>query len=367
MKRTERWSRCGSQPGEGGFVANDLFELTKTLTDMLGPTGYEDRVQDWLEKAWQDRGCETHRSKVGNLFARVGGEGPKLLVAAHADEISFRVKSVDENGHMHLTSGTGGSELSPPHFAFVAQPCMVLTPKGDVPGTVGTTTGHVMTLEQRSANRIDWKDIFLDIGARSRDEALAWGVHVGCPVVAATKTHRVGHNIVGKAMDDRASLAIMTALLEQLERQNLQFELWFASTVQEEVGLVGAGSVRDFDLAIAMEVGLAGDIPTVSELHIPASLGGGPILGHKDAAVHYDARLLRQLTAVAEKADIPVQHLVFLQFSSDGKMFIANDIPTAMLAYPTRYTHSPIETVDERDLQATLKLLNAFVTTPYAG
>ena len=81
--------------------------------------------------------------------------------------------------------------------------------------------------------------------------------------------------------------------------------------------------------------------------------------------MHYDRHILSRLTAAAEREGIPVQHLVFLQFSSDGKVFIGNDIPTAMLAYPTRYTHSPIETVDERDLQATLRLLDAFATTPW--
>jgi endoglucanase len=347
--------------------ASKLYELTKTLTEMLGPTGFEDEVQDWLEQRWRAAGCETHRNRTGNLFARVGGSGPKLLVAAHADEISFRVKSIDTNGHLLLTSGTGGSELRPPHHAFVAQPCRVLTPQGALPGTVGTVTGHVMTREQREHLRIDWPDIFLDIGARGRDEALAWGVHVGCPVVAEVPTRRVGHNIVGKAMDDRASLAIMTAWLEQLDRDALRFELWFGSTVQEEVGMIGAGTVADFDLAIAMEVGLAGDIPQVGELQIPSRLGAGTLLGHKDAGVQYDRHLLAELTAVAARHGIPLQHLVFLQFTSDGKEFIANDIPTAMLAFPTRYTHSPIETVDERDLHATLQLLDRFAAVEDGG
>lgn len=344
--------------------APNLFETIRTLTEMLGPSGYEHEVQDWLEAAWREAGCETHRSRVGNLYARVGGSGPKLLVAAHADEISFRVKSISEHGHLLLTSGTGGSELRRPHHAFVAQPCRVLTPQGALPGTVGTTTGHVMTRRQRESLSLDWPDIFLDIGARSRDEAIAWGVHVGCPVVANVPTRRVGHNIVGKAMDDRAALAIMTAWLETLDREALSYELWFASTVQEEVGMIGAGSVAGFDLAIAMEVGLAGDIPTVGLQQVPSQLGAGPLLGHKDAGVHYDRYLLAELAAVAADAGIPVQHLVFLEFTSDGKLFIANDIPTAMLAFPTRYTHSPIETVDERDLQATLQLLDHFATAP---
>jgi len=341
-----------------------LVDDVVTLTEMLGPSGYEDEVQDWVERRWREAGCEVHRSRIGNVYARVGGAGPKLLIAAHADEISFRVKSVTDDGHLLLTSGTGGSELNAPPTSFVAHPFAVMTPHGPVPGVVGTATGHVLTQAQRENPKVGWADLFLDIGARSRAEALALGVHVGAPAVSAASTRRVGRNLVGKAMDDRAALAIMTHLLEGLDRSALTYELWFASTVQEEVGLVGAGSVTGFDLAIALEVGLAGDIPPVGLHHIPVRLGGGPILGHKDGAVHYDRKLTRRLQLCAARAGIPIQDLVFLNFASDGRAFMANDIPSALLAYPTRYTHSPIETVDEGDLEALTALLRAFVTTP---
>ncbi len=343
--------------GAHGGLVDDIV----TLTEMIGPTGYEDGVQDWLEKRWSEAGCATYRSRIGNLFARVGGSGPKLLIAAHADEISLRVKAVSADGHLLLTSGTGRSELDPPNATYLAQPCVVVTPQGHVPGIVGCATGHVMTKAQREAPRRDWSDIFLDIGARSREEALHWGVHVGAPVVPSVPTRRIGGNLVGKAMDDRAALAVMTQLLERIDRDRLAFELWFGSTVQEEIGLVGAGSVAGFDLAIALEIGLAGDIPPVGLDHIPARLGQGPILGHKDGAVAYDVKLTRRLQAVAERQGVPIQQLVFLNFTSDGRAFMANDVPTALLAFPTRYSHSPVETVDERDLEAVTRLLAAFV------
>jgi tetrahedral aminopeptidase len=344
-----------------------LVDDIVTLTEMIGPTGYEDPVQDWLEARWSAAGCATYRSRIGNLFARVGGTGPKLLIAAHADEISLRVKAVSTDGHLLLTSGTGGSELNPPNASYLAQPCVVVTPKGHVPGVVGAATGHVMTRTQREAARTEWGDVFLDIGARGADEAHAWGVHVGAPVVPSVPTRRIGSNLVGKAMDDRAALAIMTHLLERIDRDRLGFELWFVSTVQEEIGLVGASSVEGFDLAIALEIGLAGDIPPVGLHHIPVRLGAGPILGHKDGAVTYDVKLTRRLQAVAEREGVPIQHLVFLNFASDGKAFMANDVPTALVAFPTRYSHSPVETVDERDLAGVLRLLEGFVTNPGVG
>ncbi|MDA0700293.1 MAG: M20/M25/M40 family metallo-hydrolase [bacterium] len=341
-----------------------LVQDVVTLTEMIAPTGYEAPVQAWLDERWSAAGAKVRHSRIGNLYAHVGGAGPKLAIAAHADEISWRVKSIHADGFLWLTPGAGGSELNPPYASYLAQPCVVVTPKGHVPGVVGAATGHVATKAQREANRIDWGDVFLDIGARSREEAVRWGVHAGAPVVPNVPTRRVGANLVGKAMDDRAALAVMTQLLERVDRTRLAYDLWLVSTVQEEIGLVGASSVEGFDLAIALEVGLAGDIPTVGLDYVPARLGGGPILGHKDALVAYDVALTRRLQAVAEAAGIPVQHLVFHSFGSDGKAFMANDVPSALLAYPTRYTHSPIESVDEGDLEAMVRLLEAFVTQP---
>lgn len=344
-----------------------LVDDVVALTEMIGPTGHEDPVQDVLEARWKAAGCATHRSRVGNLFAHVGGRGPKLLLAAHADEICLRVKSITDDGHLRLTAGTGGSETNPPNATYLAQPCVVVTPDGPVEGVVGAATGHVMNRGQREDRRLDWRDLFLDVGARSADEVRARGVHVGAPVVFKTATRAVGRNLVGKAMDDRAALAIMTQLAERVDRDRLAFDLWLASTVQEEIGLVGASSVDGFDLAIALEVGLAGDVPAVGLDHVPSRLGAGPILGHKDGAVTYDVKLTRTLELVARREGIDVQHLVFLNFASDGKAFIANGIPSALLAFPARYTHSPIESVDVEDLVGLLRLLEAFVVAPDAG
>lgn len=344
-----------------------LVDDVVALTEMIGPTGHEDPVQDVLEARWKAAGCATHRSRVGNLFAHVGGRGPKLLLAAHADEICLRVKSITDDGHLRLTAGTGGIETNPPNATYLAQPCVVVTPDGPVEGVVGAATGHVMNRAQREDRRLDWRDLFLDVGARSADEVRARGVHVGAPVVFKTATRAVGRNLVGKAMDDRAALAIMTQLAERVDRDRLAFDLWLASTVQEEIGLVGASSVDGFDLAIALEVGLAGDVPAVGLDHVPSRLGAGPILGHKDGAVTYDVKLTRTLELVARREGIDVQHLVFLNFASDGKAFIANGIPSALLAFPARYTHSPIESVDVEDLVGLLRLLEAFVVAPDAG
>jgi len=347
-----------------------MFELVKTLTELTGPTGDEGPVQDWVARAWRDRGLEVERTPIGNVVAHLGGRGPKLLIGAHADEICFRVKSVDEHGFVWLTAGRGLGEQRPPEPVPLGLVAEILTDAGTVRGTFATVTGHVMTRQQRAraaSQGMDWADFYVDIGARSRSETEALGVHPGCPVVNAVATRREGRNIVGKAMDDRAALALMTVLADQADRARLQYDVWFVSTVMEEIGLIGARSVAaGFDLGLIVEVGLAGDIPLVDPRQMPVALGAGPVVVHKDVAVPYSKQPTRALVDCARTAGIPVQHAVFQNFSSDGREWIQEGVPTAMVAFPCRYTHSPYETVQESDLVETAALLRAFVTTPRA-
>jgi putative aminopeptidase FrvX len=344
-----------------------MFDLIKTLTELPGPSGYEDAVQNWLARRWRDAGLEVRRTKIGNLLAHLGGRGPKLLIGAHADEISFRVKSVDERGYLWLTAGRGVGEQVRPEPVPLGLPAHIMTAHGIVEGVFAALTGHVLTRKQRAyydRHGLDWRDFFVDIGVANRGDAERMGVHPGCPVMNAVSTRRIGGHIVGKALDDRAALAIMTMLAEQVDRDHLTYDVWFASTVMEESGLVGARSVIDgFDLGLILEVGLAGDVPLVDPREMPTHLGGGPILVHKDAGAYYSRDLINGLQRCAQSAAIPVQHAIFLNFRSDGLEWILEGVPAAMMAFPCRYTHSPYETADERDLEQMLALIRAFLST----
>lgn len=344
-----------------------MFDLVKTLTELTGPTGYEQPVQTWLAGRWGELGLSVRQTPIGNLVARLGGAGPRLLIGAHADEISFRVKSVDAGGFVWLTSGRGMAEQRLPEPVPLGLPARILTDDdGAVEGTFVTLIGHVMTTSQRDHRRrhaLDWLDFYVDVGARSRQDAEAMGIHPGCPVINTVATRRNGRNLVGKAMDDRAGLAIMTRLAERVDRSRLRFDVSFTSTVMEEIGLIGARPVAEgFDLGLIVEVGLAGDIPLVDERSMPVRLGQGPALVHKDMAVPYTRDLTVRLARAAAEAEIPIQHATFQNFSSDGKEWIQQGVPTAMVAFPCRHTHSPFETVDEGDLERTVDLLEAFVT-----
>lgn len=341
-----------------------MFDLVKQLTELTGPANYEESVQDVLRELWEDRVEELRSDPVGNLYARWGGSGRRVLIGAHADEIGLLVKSVTEDGFLWPTSGTGGSEMNPPASFNVGQRVRVVGDRATLPGTLVTVTGHVATKEQRDRGVPGWKDIFVDVGAADAGELEEAGIRPGCPIAWDVATRRVGNTIVGKAMDDRAALAVMTSLLETIPKEDLRCEVHLVSTVQEELGLVGAipAAAEGFDAALALDVGLAGDIPPVGMDQFPARLGGGPILGYKDASVHYSREILGELAAVGQKIGVPTQPAVFLQYGSDGAAWIRHGLPAALLAFPTRYTHSPFETVNEGDLLGLRDLIGAWIT-----
>jgi putative aminopeptidase FrvX len=342
-----------------------VFELVKELTELPGPTGHEDAVQDWIARRWGEFAKDVRRTRVNNILARVGGSGPRLLLVAHADEICLMVKSVSDEGFLHLWPYYGDQLGKPPRwFTPLNQPALVLSSAGAVPGVFATASGHVVGGRNSQKDQFEWNDWFVDIGVRSCDDVEALGIGPGARVIWNPETRRVGCNITGKAMDDRAALAIATAAGEKLAASDeLSFEVWLASTVQEENGLLGAASLADemsFDLAIALDVGLTGDIPGPDKRDFPSKLGAGPVVVYQDARCHYSRRLSDRLIEIAKSREIPIQRAVFQNYGSDGAELLRRGVETALLTYPTRYTHSPIETVDEADLIHTVDLLVAF-------
>jgi len=342
-----------------------------TLIELMAlpaPTGQEEPVLAWCRERWAALGAEVQATPIGNVVAHVGGNGPRLLLQGHADEISFVVRSIDARGFVWLADGQGSSRTFHARYP-VGQPALILGRSARIAGIFAAPTGHILsTRDDRGADLPDTAaTIFVDVGAESREEAEALGVHVGAGVIWNPVTQRLGSRYVGKAIDNRVSLALMTHLLMNIDAADLQYDLTVAATVQEEIGLVGAqslGGPESFDLAIAIDNGPIADYPGTDESNLPVRLGRGPTLIYKDAMVHYDRRVICRLLEVASTNDIAAQHGVYPGFGSDGAALIRAGIPTALLAIATRYTHSPFEMGDERDLDGALRLLTAFVTTP---
>jgi endoglucanase len=341
-----------------------MFTLIKELTELSGPVGQEGLVLDHIERLWQAEGVETERTRLGNVLARMGGQGPKLLFAAHADELCYLVRAIDPDGFIWLANGQAWQRTTSFRNGFtLGQRVRILARSGELPGVIATTTGHLATLALPEPKEVTWNDFWVDTGL-SRDELLSRGVTPGTRVIWEATTEQFGPHVVGKALDDRAPLAIITEILRRVPRHELKWDVTLACTVQEEVGLIGAAALaarEQFDAAIIVEIGLAGDIPGVVDRDMPLRLGAGPILVHKDSIVHYDHALTAALEQTAQAANIPIQHAVFGSFGSDGAAFMKADVPAALVAFPCRYTHTPFETGHLGDIEALVEWLCAFV------
>jgi tetrahedral aminopeptidase len=341
-----------------------MFALIKELTELSGPVGQEQVVLDHVEQLWRGEGLNVERTKVGNLFAHIGGSGPRVVMAAHADELTYLVRAIHPGGFLWLANGQAWQRTAGLRNGHtIGQRVRVLARKRTIPGVIGAVTGHLASLALPEPTELTWRDFWVDTGLTAEELAGA-GVTVGTRVIWDATTEQFGPHVVGKAIDDRALIAVLTELVRRVPVEEMRCQLTIAATIQEEIGLVGAsalGARHEYDAAVALEIGLAGDVPGVHEDVMPLHLGKGPILVHKDSLVHYDHRVTAAFEQVAAEAGITIQHGIFGSFGSDGGAFMKADIPTALLAFPTRYTHTSFETAHLGDIEGMVAWLAAFV------
>jgi putative aminopeptidase FrvX len=336
----------------------DLVTLLAELCAVGAPSGAEGELADLLHARWTPRCAHVERDRVGNVIARVGGAGPRVLVQAHMDQVGYVVRHVTDDGFVLLDGAQGDRRMGPERRHPVGQPVRILARDGSwVEGLLASASGHVLTAKQRDEHKLGYDDFWVELGLPTRAAVLELGIHVGAPVIFANPLRRLGELLVGPSMDNRVGLAIMDALIET---DGLNCELWLAATVQEENGLHGARALAGgYDAAIALDVGLVGDIPAVQEREFPTALGKGPIAVHRDTGIIYDRALTQQLIALAHSHGLPVQDGIFAGYGSDGLALAESGSPTALLTVGTRYTHTAFEAIHPDDLEATVALLQA--------
>ena len=348
-----------------------MFEILKHLCELPGPGGREDFVHNYLLNCWSDAIPDLRITRVGNLVGRVGGQGPKLLLLGHGDEIGFAVKHISDDGFIYLATGqresSGKPDLRGSYFIPMGQPALVIGRDTQIPGVFATLTGHILTTEQRQNRNLDWNDLFVDVFMDSREAVEAAGIQVGARVIWNPPTRQYGKFYTGKAMDNRVALAVMDELLKRLDQSRLQYDLYYGSTIQEESGLYGAQSInRDIqcEYAIALDTGLSGDVPGVDPRNVSTRLGAGPILIHKDL-YSYNFDLNNRIIDAATAANLPLQQAVYSIYGTDSGALIREGVAASALVVPTRYTHSPFETVHADDLETTVNLLLEFLYQPF--
>jgi len=296
------------------------------------------------------------------VIAHIPGEGEKLVVFGHADEIAYYVLSITDKGFLHISKGRA-NKISYP-YTLVGQKALVLGDEGDIRGAFVSASGHILKADERDRPLEPW-DVLVDVGADDREEVEELGVHVGSPIIWNPKTERLGNKVFGKAMDDRFTYPVMIELARRVQDDNLNYDLYLASTVMEELGLRGAQELAGhaFDISIALDIGIAGDYPPLHEDRMPVKLGGGPVIVYRDAAIHYNLEVINELRKVSDNNGIPYQHGIFEHYGSDSISMIAGGAKPNLLCVPCRYSHSPIEMIHLKDMENIVRLLHSFVTS----
>lgn len=338
-------------------------EFLKNLIHAISPSGYEGEGskvwRDFVKDYADDVKVDVH----GNTIAVLNPEGkPRVMLAGHIDEIGLMVKYVDENGFIYF-SGIGGWDVQ----ILQGQRVWIKGKNGErIPGVIGKKPIHL--LEQKEREQVPKiHDLFIDIGAKSRDEVFEI-IDIGAPGVLQYEYEEIRNGLaVGRGFDDRVGAFVVALALKYAKEIGIKASLYSVATVQEEIGLRGARTSAygiNPDVGIAVDVTHATDYPGVDKKQIgEIKVGKGPVIarGPNISPVVFD-----KLVEVAKKQNIPYQiEGIPYGTGTDANVIQLTraGVATGLISIPNRYMHSPCELVSLEDLDNAAKLISHYVAT----
>ncbi|MCG1022109.1 M42 family metallopeptidase [Sutcliffiella horikoshii] len=339
---------------------DETLTMLKDLTDAKGIPGNEREPRDVMKKYITPFADEVFTDGLGSLIAKKIGkaDGPKVMVAGHLDEVGFMITHIDDRGFLRFqTVGGWWSQV------MLAQRVTIVTSKGDVTGVIGSKPPHILPPEARK-KPVDIKDMFIDIGASSREEAQEWGVRPGDQVVPYFEFTVMNNEkmLLAKAWDNRIGCAIAIDVLKQLKGADHPNVVYGVGTVQEEVGLRGAKTSANLiqpDIGFGVDVGIAGDTPGVTEKEALSKMGKGPQIILYDASMVSHKGLRDFVTGVADEMEIPYQFDSVAGGGTDsGAIHLtAQGVPALSITIATRYIHSHAAMLHRDDYENAVKLI----------
>ncbi len=345
------------------------LELIKELTALFGPSGCEDAVRDFIAAEIEgdcDGYCE---DRVGNLIAKICGRGMdydpenprRLMLSAHMDEVGFMITEITEEGYLRF-GNVGGIDprvLSGRH--------VLVGDKSPIQGVIASKAIHMQTAEERT-KVLPVRQLYMDIGAKSKEEAEAlapigtWATF-DSDFVSFGKDHC---QMKAKALDDRVGCALLIELMRELKThpRDLPFDVYFAFTCCEEVGISGAG-VAAFtvapEAAIILESTAIHDLPNVPERSRVGKVGAGGALSLADNGTIYDRAFVDYALRTAEQNGIKAQIKQAVSGGNDASVIQKSltGVRVLALSLPTRYIHSASNVASFADYESMRDLLFA--------
>lgn len=339
---------------------DETLKMLKDLTDAKGIPGNEREVREVMKQYIAPYADEITTDGIGSLIAKkVGKEGgPKIMVAGHLDEVGFMITQIDDKGFLRFqTVGGWWGQV------MLAQRVTIVTRQGEVTGIIGSKPPHILSAEARK-KPIEIKDMFIDIGASSREEAQEWGVRPGDMVVPYFEFTVMNNEkmLLAKAWDNRIGCAIAIDVLKQLKDVEHPNVVYGVGNVQEEVGLRGAKTATykiEPDIGFAVDVGIAGDTPGISEREAMSKMGKGPQVVVYDASMVAHKGLRDFVTDTADELNIPYQFESIPGGGTDaGSIHLTHKgVPALAITIATRYIHSHAAMLHRDDYENAVKLI----------
>lgn len=324
----------------------EIFDIFKKLVNAHSPSGDESACAEVIRELVTPYADEITSDPLGNLIVRKAGQGKKLLFMAHMDTIGLIVTGYEENGFLRY------SNLG--YLDYKAMPFIPVRFKNGLRG--------VVALEDKTFEK-SWKikDTFIDIGARTKEEAIQM-VKIGDTAVFDYEPKIMNGKIVSPYLDDKLGCAVLIkALMKLKECKN---DTYFVFSVQEEVGTRGGktaayGIMADY--AVAVDVTDTGDTPNI-ENKMETKLGGGPAVKIMDRSIICHSEVVQALEKCAQENDIAVQREIITIGGTDAGAIHTTGVGayTGAVSICTRYIHSPQEVADLKDVEDAATLLSKF-------
>lgn len=331
-----------------------MLDLLKRLCELDAPSGSENKVRDFILSEIKDY-AECTVDSMGNIIAfKKGARTPdkRIMLDAHMDEVGFIVTSVDDNGFLRFTTlgGINPQVVAGRRVRFV---------KNGIVGVVGVKPVHLCTTDEKG-KALKITDLYIDIGAKDKEQALSV-VELGDSATFEGGIEPFGDNkLCGKAIDDRAGCAILIDMI----KSDLPYDMYFTFTVQEELGLRGAKTAAFSvapDCAIVVEATTAADISGVSEHERVCTLGQGAAVSFMDRATVYNKELFDLCLKTGKEKNIKTQIKSAVAGGNNaGEIHCSRSgVKTLSVSVPCRYLHSASCVIDKEDLFSVSQLVRA--------
>ncbi len=329
------------------------MKILRQLSEAIGVSGAEGEVRRVILNLIRPYVDDIQTDTLGNLLAFKKGtasSGPTVMLDAHMDEVGLMVTGYNGDGMLKVEAIGGLDERILPGIRVLVGP-------QKLPGVIGVKPVHLLENSERDTV-IKLDAVRVDIGVSSKEAAQS-KAPIGTRIAFDTPFLDLGQTVRGKAFDDRAGCAVLVHLLQG---EPFPFDIAAVFTVQEEVGLRGAGVAAHAvkpDMAFVLEGTICDDLPKKDDVSPTTVLGAGPALSVMDRSVIYDARLNRLITKTADELGIPYQFKQPGIGGTDGGSINLSEagVPVAALSVPCRYIHSPAAILSKKDYQNTIRLL----------